>query len=73
MAHDEGNIDDDVFASHQKLKNEGLDLKEQDKREADNVNTMVITADTEALLLAPLNDSGLMFFHSKLKLHHFTF
>ena len=73
MAHDEGNVDDDVFAAHQKRKEQALSLKARDKAEADNTRRMVVTADTEALLLAPLNDSGLMFFHSKLNLHNFTF
>ena len=62
MAHDEGNVDDDAFAAHQKRKEQASALKALDKAEAD----------TEALL-APLNDSGLMFFHSKLNLHNFKF
>ena len=49
MAHDEGNVDDDVFAAHQKGKEQALALKARDKVEAE-------TADTKALLLAPLND-----------------
>ena len=73
VAHVERNVDDDVLAAHQKLKEEALALKARDKAEADNTKRLVVTGDTESLLLAPLNDSGLMFFHSKLNLHNFMF
>ena len=58
---------------HQKLKNDALELKEKDKSSADNHSTIVITADTESQLFAPFNDVNVMFFHSKLNVHNFTF
>ena len=58
---------------NQKLKNEALELKEKDKSSADNHSTIVIKADTESQLLAPFNDANVMFFHSKLNVHNFTF
>ena len=73
MAYDEGNISVADFADHQKLRKDALDLKDLDKSKADNVSNMVITADTEALLLAPLSEASIMFFHSKLNVHNFTF
>ena len=36
MAHDERNVDDDVFAAHQKLKKEAMALKARNIAEADN-------------------------------------
>ena len=54
-------------------KEDGLELKERDKCSADNISNFVITADTEALLLAPLSDANVMFFHSKFNVHNFTF
>ena len=48
-------------------------MKEADKKQVDIVRVAVFTADTEALLTSPRNDSDLMFFHSKLNLHNFTF
>ena len=33
----------------------------------------VITPDTESLLTEPHNDSNIIFFHSKLNVHNFTF
>ena len=71
MVYEEGIITEAEFIYHQDLKT--LALKEYDKEKADNTTEMVVTADTEALLAAPHNDSGLMFFHSKLNLHNFTF
>ena len=68
IAYQEGNVDEEKFLNHQKLKNEALDLKEHDKVSADNITKFVITADTESLLTAPSNDAGIMFFHSKLNL-----
>ena len=56
-----------------KLKKDALDLNDLDKSKADNVSNMVITADAEALLLAPLSEASIMFFHSKLNVHNFTF
>ena len=73
MAYEEGNVSDVDFVSHQNLKNAAFALKETDKKEADNITKMCVTADTEALLLAPLSDASIMFFHSKLNLHNFTF
>ena len=55
------------------MKNKALALKDFDKEKADNTTEMVVTADTEALLTAPHNDTSLMFFHSKKNLHNFTF
>ena len=73
MAHEEGSISDVDFSARQKLKKDALALKDLDKIAADNVSKMAITADTEALLLAPLNEASIMFFHSKLNVHNFTF
>ena len=73
ISHREGNITDEKFQAHQKLKTDALELKENDKLSADNVGKFVVTADTESLLTAPSNDAGIMFFHTKLNLHNFTF
>ena len=73
VAHREGNVTEEQFLEHQKLKTDALNLKEQDKISADNIEKFVITADTESLLTAPSNDAGIMIFHSKLNLHNFTF
>ena len=71
--HDEGNISNEAVLVHQKLKDEGFALKEKDKCSADSISKFVLTADTESLLQAPLNNSDIMFFRSKLNLHNFTF
>ena len=55
-----------------KKKNEGLALKQNDKDSADKTK-VVLTADTEALLLAQLNSANVMYFRSKVNLHNFTF
>ena len=73
VGYDEGNVTREVFNQHQKRKNEGFKLKDLDKAAADGKTTFVITADTEALLLAPYNRANVMFFHSKLNIHNFTF
>ena len=73
VGHDVGNVTEDVYKEHVKRKNEGFDLKEKDKKSANNKDTFVFTADTEALLIAPLNDANCMFFRTKLNLHNFTF
>ena len=73
VGNEEGNISDIVWNEHQKRKNEAFALKEEDKLLADNRSTFVITADTEALLTAPRNNANIMFFHSRLNLHNFTF
>ena len=73
VGYDEGNVTQEVFNEHQKRKNEGFKLKDSDKAAADGKTTFVITADTEALLLAPYNFANIMFFHSKLNVHNFTF
>ena len=70
--YDEGNIEKNVFDANQKKKNEGLALKQNDKDSADKTK-VVLTADTEALVLAPLNSVNVMYFRSKLNLHNFTF
>ena len=70
--HDEGNVSNEAFLAHQKLKDEGFALKEKDKCSADSISKFVLTADTESLLQAPLNNSDIMFFRSKLNLHNFT-
>ena len=73
VGYDEGNVTREVFNQHQKRKNEGFKLKDLDKAAADGRTTFVITADTVALLLAPYNRANVMFFHSKLNIHNFTF
>ena len=73
VGHDVGNAPDDVYAEHMKRKEEGFDLKAKDKKMANNKDFVVFTADTEALLIAPLNDASCMFFRTKLNLHNFTF
>ena len=55
------------------MKTDGFNRKEEDKESADGKTIFVITADTESLLTAPHNDANIMFFHSKLNLHNFTF
>ena len=72
-AYKMGNTTEETFNNHQKLKEDGFKLKENDKASADGTFTFVITADTESLLTAPHNDANIMFFHSKLNLHNFTF
>ena len=67
-----GNISQDDYNAHIKLKNDGLELKENDKKTDNNMTTFAITADTESLLNAPHNESNMMFFHTKLNLHNFT-
>ena len=54
------------------IKNE-MKMSLKDKHLADGVSRFVITADTESLLAAPCNSANVMFFHSKLNLHNFTF
>ena len=61
-----GNISQDDYNAHIKLKNDGLELKEK-------YDNFVIPADTESLLTAPHNESNMMSFHTKLNLHNFTF
>ena len=61
------------YDAHQKRKNDGLNLKEQDKINSDNHKIITVTADTVSLLLLPLNDANIMFFRTKLNLHDFTF
>ena len=73
VGHEEGNVADDLWTEHQMRKNEGFALKEKDKEMADNNYVFVITADTEALLTVPRNNANIMFFHSRLNLHNFTF
>ena len=68
--HDEGNVSNEAFLAHQKLKDERFALKEKDKCSADSISKFVLTADTESLLQAPLNNSDIMFFKSKLNLHN---
>ena len=46
---------------------------ESDKVNADGITTLVINADTEGLLQAPFNMANVMYFHSKLNVHNFTF
>ena len=72
-SYEAGNTSQTEFNMHQKRKNDALNMKEEDKKWADNVSKFVITADTESLLIAPHNDSSMMFFHSKLNVHNFTF
>ena len=67
-----GNISQDDYNAHVKLKNDGLELKENDKTTANNMTTFVITADTESLLTAPHNASKMIFFHTKLNVHNFA-
>ena len=73
VGNGEGNVSDTVWTEHQKRKNEAFALKEKDKLSADNRSTFVMTADTGALLTAPRNNANIMFFHSRLNLHNFTF
>ena len=73
VGNEEGNVSDTVWTEHQKRKNEAFALKEKDKLSADNRSTFVNTVDTEALLTAPRNNANIMFFHSRLNLHNFTF
>ena len=73
VGYDEGNVDANLFEAHQKRKDNGFELKEKDKQLTDGVSRFVITADTESLLTAPCNSANVMFFHSKLNLHNFTF
>ena len=73
VGHEVGNVPQQVYDEHMRKKNEGFDLKEADKKNANNKDTFVATADTEALLIAPLNDANCMFFRTKLNLHNFTF
>ena len=62
-----------MYVEHIQRKEDGLELKERDKCSADNISKFVITADTEAFLLAPLSDANFMFFHLKLNVQNFTF
>ena len=64
---------EELYTEHLKRKNEGFDLKSKDKLSANNTDTVVYTADTEVLLIAPFNDANCMFFRTKLNLHNFTF
>ena len=72
MSYHVGNTSQDDYNAHIKLKNDGLELKEIDKKTANNMTTLSITADTESLLTAP-HQSNMMFFHTELNLHNFTF
>ena len=73
MGYDVGNVPFDTFQQHQLKKNEGFDQKARDKEKADNKETFVATADTEALLICPLNDANVMFFRTKLNMHNLSF
>ena len=73
IGYEEGNVSQHDFDEHQALKTDGFNRKEEDKESADGKTIFVITADTESLLTAPHNDANIMFFHSKLNLHNFTF
>ena len=73
VAYEEKNVSEEEFIEHQKRKNQGFVLKQADKDHADGVTTLVVTADTEGLLQAPLNFSNMMYFHSKLNIHNLTF
>ena len=73
VGYETGNVPPPVYYEHVIRKNKGFVLKEKDKEEANNKDKFVITADTEALLIAPLNNANIMFFRTKLNLHNFTF
>ena len=73
MSYDVGLVSLEEFTAHQKNKNEGFDSKGKGKEVADNQTSFVATADTEALLTAPLNESNIMFFRTKLNLHNLTY
>ena len=74
VGYEEGNVTTEEFDIHQAKKEETLNLKNRDKKSAANDSTKaVITADTESLVMAPLNDANIMFFRTKLNLHNFTF
>ena len=68
-----GNVSQETFDEHQNKKNAGFQLKENDKLDADIITAVLLTADTESLLVAPLNYANAMFFRSKLNLHNLTF
>ena len=72
LGYKEGNIEE-MYVEHIQRKEDVLELKEKDKCSADNISKFVITTDTEALSLAPSSDANVMFFHSKLNVHNFTF
>ena len=73
LGYKEGNIGEEMYVEHIQRKEDGLELKERDKCSADNIPKFVFTADTDALSLAQLSDANVMFFHSKLNVHNFTF
>ena len=73
VGYELGNISLDQYNEHIQMKEEGFTLKEEDKKKANNIDVIVVTADTEALLTAPFNDANIMFIRSKLNLHNFTF
>ena len=62
-----GNVTKETFENHQKLKNDALKLKKNDKTTADGNSTFVITTDTESMLTAPHNDANVMFFSFEAK------
>ena len=61
VGYDEGNVTSTEYDAHQKRKNDGLNLDEQDKINSDNHKIITVTADTESLLLSPLNDANNVF------------
>ena len=52
-SYEVGNTSQAQFNVHQKRKNDALNMKENDKKDADNLSTFIITADNESLFTAP--------------------
>ena len=58
--------------AHMLLKDAALQEKERDKTTTPDT-VLVVTEDTEALLIAPRNDSNAMFYRTKLNCHNLTY
>ena len=72
LAYRCGNINLQQFEQHIALKEDALQEKENDKQTTP-VTTLVVTEDTEALLVSPKNDSDAMYYRTKLNTHNLTY
>ena len=72
LAYRLGHIPEEEFEAHIKFKKAALEEKEKDKTTTPDT-TLVVTEDTEGLLISPRNDSNAMFYRTKLNCHNLTY
>ncbi len=70
-AYKHGNISQQEYDEHTKLKNDARDEKTRDKESASETKS-VWTMDLQAVLLCPKTNASSMYYRTKLQLHNFT-